>query len=100
MEDIVLDINWSNIQKIEPDPNEAFLHLERPVSREIRLRRRYRVEIIFLYDSILHRTHFFSENICLGLEKQKTEQRKLGISLFIYKFGKYESCASILINNE
>ena len=27
MEDIVLDINWSNIPKIEHAPNEAFLHL-------------------------------------------------------------------------
>ena len=27
MEDIVLNINWSNIPKIECDPNEAFLHL-------------------------------------------------------------------------
>ena len=27
MEDIVLDINWSNIPKTERDPNEAFLHL-------------------------------------------------------------------------
>ena len=27
MEDIVLDINWSNIPKTERDPNKAFLHL-------------------------------------------------------------------------
>ena len=27
MEDIVLDINWANIPKVDQDPNEAFLHL-------------------------------------------------------------------------
>ena len=27
MEDIVLDINWANIPKVDRDPNEAFLHL-------------------------------------------------------------------------
>ena len=27
MEDIVLNINWANIPKVDRDPNEAFLHL-------------------------------------------------------------------------
>ena len=27
MEDIVFDIDWANIPKVERDPNEAFLHL-------------------------------------------------------------------------
>ena len=74
--------------------------LERPVSRVNSTSRTvYRVEIQLWFKRTGTEDSGFSEKKQIWLKKKKGEQRKLSISMFIYKLGKYESCATILRNN-